>query len=774
MSPPAWRFALLLFLCKVAAGLQGPILAFQFDNTTISDDGTTTLSYIGSSISFVPGMVGMAVSFSLASTSYLMSPSLAILPSGNTARTVALWLLPATSPTGSNKFYFAAWGTTTADCLFSALNWDMAAGGKLTFEGRQIAGNAPAGLLYASVWQHVAFTYDSSVVSLFINGVVVRSSSVPDCCSKPLYSSCINTTPNTPLMVGGIGQAGQYLFGAIDQLLIYNRSLSSTEVAALAVTPSKTPTASPTLTRLPSISTSGTPTNTPSTSGTGSVTGTSSVTYSPTDSWQPLTRTPSSVATPSASPTGTVAPSPTKTFLPNIITTIAGFGNTGQGGVSGPATSAALNGPYNVAVDSGGNVYIADSSNHRVLLVNSVTGVISTVAGNGVAVFAGDNGPAIWASLKNPQGMVVDMSGNLYISDYNNARIRLIIKSTGIINSYAGGGSGGDGGQATAAYLIAPSDVALDSIGNLYIVDHDGYKVRFVNKSSGVITTFAGTGSSGFSGDGGQAKSAKMYCTAVALDAVGNVYIADYFNMRVRVVSKASGIISTFAGTGSLNPTLGGDGGAATSAYLYYPQGLAVDALGNVFISDTNNHRIRLVTKSSGIISTFAGIGSATSGFGYGGDGGPPASATLNNPQGIALDPAGNLYIADTNNNRIRMVSAALISPSSSFTTTPTSSPTTYCASSLYRSLPRTDLVGTLTGNAWYPGTALPSSSEASCRQSCCDASNCNAYTFASSDLQMQVQWAGSPTAACFLYTNVTALVPSSGYSSGALLSAYS
>src|SRR5271157_2726352 len=328
------------------------------------------------------------------------------------------------------------------------------------------------------------------------------------------------------------------------------------------------------------------------------------------------------------------------------ITTVAGNGTYGFSGDGGPATSASLGGPRGVAVDSAGNLYMAELFNDRIRKVSA--GTISTVAGNGAYRYSGDGGPATSASLNYPSGVALDSAGNLYIADSSNNRIRGV--AGGTITTIAGNGFenfSGDGGLATSASLSLPEGVAADSAGNLYIADSGNQRIRKV--SGGTITTIAGNGMQGFSGDGGPATSASLtYPAGVAVDPAGNLYIADYYNNRIRKVS--GGTITTVAGNGTLGYS--GDGGPATSASLYWPQGVAVDSAGNLYIADTGNQRIRKV--SGGTITTVAGNGA----YRYSGDGGPATSASLE-PRGVSVDSAGNLYIADSWNSRIREVLAA-------------------------------------------------------------------------------------------------------------------
>jgi sugar lactone lactonase YvrE len=332
-----------------------------------------------------------------------------------------------------------------------------------------------------------------------------------------------------------------------------------------------------------------------------------------------------------------------------VITTVAGNGTEGFGGEGGPATSAQLNAPSGVAVDTAGNLFIADRNNNRIRKVTP-GGVISTVAGNGTQGFSADGGPATSAQLNAPLGVAVDTARNLFIADYGNNRV-CKVTSNGVISTVAGNGIrgfSGDGGPATSAQLNAPLGVAVDTARNLFIGDYGNDRVRKVT-SSGIISTVAGNEIRGFSGDGGPATSARLsYPYSVAVDTAGNLFIADTYNHCVRKVTPG-GVISTVAGNGTYG--FSGDGGPATAAQLRIPQGVALDTAGNIFIADTGNNRVRKVTPG-GVISTVAGNGT----HGFSGDGGPATSAQLNYPSGVAVDTARNLFIADRNNNRIRKV----------------------------------------------------------------------------------------------------------------------
>lgn len=335
--------------------------------------------------------------------------------------------------------------------------------------------------------------------------------------------------------------------------------------------------------------------------------------------------------------------------IAGTISTLAGNGTTTFLGDGGPATSAALSRPTGVAVDNFGNLYVADYEHHRIRKVDS-SGTIGTVAGNGSAGFSGDGGPAIGGQLRHPTGVALDASGNLYVADTDNQRIRKIDLS-GNISTIVGDwfpGFYGDGGPATQARLNYPTGVALDSSGNLYIADFSNNRIRKVD-GSGMITTVAGNGSYAFSGDNGPATAASLAKPfAVALDGSGGYYIADTYNHRIRKVNAAA-TISTVAGNGISG--FSGDGGSATSKSLSYPGGVCLDASGDLYISDTNNHRVRKVN-TAGSISTVVGNGV----LGFSGDGGPAVQARLNFPFPVAIDSAGRIFIPDYFNDRIRIV----------------------------------------------------------------------------------------------------------------------
>jgi uncharacterized protein (TIGR03437 family) len=333
------------------------------------------------------------------------------------------------------------------------------------------------------------------------------------------------------------------------------------------------------------------------------------------------------------------------------LSAVAGNGIAGFSGDGGPATSASFSQPSAVAVDSAGNLYIADYSNGRIRKVSN--GIITTVAGNGNSGFSGDGGPATGASLNGADGVAVDAAGNLYIADGGNNRIRKV--SNGIITTVAGNGNSGfsgDGGPAVNASLAFPNGIAVDSAGNLFMADTGNSRIRRV--SNGTITTVAGNGAFGYFGDGGPATNTSLYLPfGVTVDSAGNIYIADTDNNRIRMVS--NGTITTITGDG--NPGFF-DGVPAPVGLVNLPQGVAVDSIGNLYVADTDNNRIREVSGgTNALITTFAGNGT----YRFSGDGGPATNASLNDPNGVAIDSAGNLYIADTNNYRIRKVANGTI-----------------------------------------------------------------------------------------------------------------
>jgi len=353
-----------------------------------------------------------------------------------------------------------------------------------------------------------------------------------------------------------------------------------------------------------------------------------------------------------------------------IIDTVAGSGPGNVsggtfGGDGGPATEASLNLPTNVALDRQGNLYLVDW-NARIRMVSYLTGIIETVAGIGIPGYGGDGGPALSAMINNGGGLGVDGAGNIYLADSNNLRVRFIDKRTGIITTIAGDGSlsnSGDGGPATDAGVGFPAGIAFDWTGSVYFANSTD-TVRRVDKKTGIISTVAGGNLTGFSGDGGPAVLAQLdQPSDVAIDGNGDLYIADRGSHRIRKVSAATGIITTVAGSSvcALLPFFpilvcqggfSGDGGPATSALLNDPENLALDEAGNIYISDVLNHRIRFVDARTGIINTIAGTGVQ----GFSGDQGPALSAEISDPTGIAVAQNCSVYFGDQFNNRIRVL----------------------------------------------------------------------------------------------------------------------
>jgi sugar lactone lactonase YvrE len=332
-----------------------------------------------------------------------------------------------------------------------------------------------------------------------------------------------------------------------------------------------------------------------------------------------------------------------------IITTLAGTGIVGFSGDGGPATAAMLSYPAGVAVDRSGNLYIADSANHRIRRVDAATKIISTIAGTGSPLDAGDDGPASAAAFIDPEGIAVDAAGNIFITDLESDRLRVIDAVSGIVTSAAGigkAGFSGDGALATTAALFNPAGVSVDVNGNIFIADAGNERIRRIDHSSKIITTEAGS-----TGEGLPATAALLLSPrGIALDAENNLLIADTFHHRIRRVNHLTGQITTVAGTGVGG--FAGDGGPATAARIYTPVSVAVDRSGNIFIADDDNYRIRRVDAVTGIITTIAGIGE----IGFAGDGGPATSAMIGEPFGVGVDAAGNVYIADPYNARVRRV----------------------------------------------------------------------------------------------------------------------
>jgi len=338
------------------------------------------------------------------------------------------------------------------------------------------------------------------------------------------------------------------------------------------------------------------------------------------------------------------------TVTPGVtVATVAGTGVVGYAGDGAAATAASLANPGAVAYDASGNLYLADAANHVIRKISS-TGVIATIAGTGLQGYGGDGGAATAGLLDTPTGVAVDARGDIYIADSHNHRIRKVSGET--ITTIAGTGTpgfSGDGAAAIGAQLWLPTGVAVDSGYNVYIADTNNQRIREIR--GGFISTLAGDGEEYFAGDGAGASLAALDTpTGVAVDGMGKVYIADRHNQRVRVVG-SDGAITTVAGSGSagFSGSFSGDGGTATAATLAEPSGVGADGFGGIYIADTGNQRIRGV--SGGTIATVVGSGQQ----GFDGDGSMPGSINLSSPRAVAPDALGDLAIADKLNQRVRV-----------------------------------------------------------------------------------------------------------------------
>ena len=333
------------------------------------------------------------------------------------------------------------------------------------------------------------------------------------------------------------------------------------------------------------------------------------------------------------------------------INIIAGNGAPGYLGDGGAATSARVSDPLGVFIDTlSDDIYSADRGNSVVRKISYSSGIITTVAGSGSPGFSGDGGLATTAQLNGPQDISLDALGNLYIIDLYNNRIRKVDVSTGIISTIAGTGVlgfSGDGGLATAAELAHPSGIAFDFIGNLYFCDANNQRVRKIDMSTGIINTIAGTGTLGYSGDGGPALNAKFnFPVEVFVQSNGNIYIGDANNYRIRKIDAATGIITTIAGTGL--GSYSGDGGLAISAEIKEVYGIFVDRNGNLYFSDANNYKIRRIDYLTGIVTRIAG----TSNPGLSSPNACPLSSDLDPPTGIYLNSKNHIYFSSGNTIR--------------------------------------------------------------------------------------------------------------------------
>jgi DNA-binding beta-propeller fold protein YncE len=486
--------------------------------------------------------------------------------------------------------------------------------------------------------------------------------------------------------------------------------------------------------------------------------------------------TPTRTPPPSRSPPAT--PSPTATFSPGwTLAAVAGRewdGAAYWGGDGGPALNATLRFPAGLAVDASGALHVAEYYAHRVRRVDPATGAITTVAGSdgGASGFGGDGGPATSALLSFPRGLAFDAAGNLWVADSGNSRVRRIAAATGAITTVAGGpavGFSGDGGPASSAELAFPAGVAVDTLaGHVYVADTANFRLRRIAAGTGVITTVAGGGSCPGSPPGAAGVPATSACLGqvngvAAHAATGAVYLT----AGPRVYRLSAGVLAPHAGNGT--DDLCGDGGPATAACVSEALGVAVDAAGNVYAADTYNGRIRRVAAGTGVISTIAGGGGVQP---------PPGgaaviaagTAALAFPTDVAVDGAtGALYLADVESaeafpGRVYRLAYAATAPPGTPSPTPSSSP--YCAPGRFRRFPRMDLVGALAGTALAPGASVVLPTEDACRQACCDAPACDGYAY---DASSAARAAGA--ADCWLYVNVTQLVPSSGMASGVLRS---
>jgi sugar lactone lactonase YvrE len=358
-------------------------------------------------------------------------------------------------------------------------------------------------------------------------------------------------------------------------------------------------------------------------------------------------------------------PTPQTPGTKGTIATIAGtHGSSTYSGDGGPASGATFLWVTGVATDLSNNIYISDGAANTVRKISLADGTIVTIAGkfrgSNIAdqtPAAGDGGAATDAHLNVPLAIAVDGQGDVAIADAGNDLVRMVASSSGIISTFAGTARpaiityAGDGGPAASAQLWNPYSVAMDASGNLYIADAENNAIRKVDRATGIITTFAGMGPdhAGYTGDESDATLATLNGPqGICVDLHNNVYISDTNNAVVRVVS--GGIITTFAGSGATGYS--GDGGPARQAKFSSIGGIAVDANGNVYIADAGNSVVRMVNIATGTISTVAGSGAA----GYSGDGGPATSAKLNDPIGVAVGSNGVLYIADSQNSVVRAV----------------------------------------------------------------------------------------------------------------------
>ena len=335
------------------------------------------------------------------------------------------------------------------------------------------------------------------------------------------------------------------------------------------------------------------------------------------------------------------------------IRTVVGTGEAGYTGDGGPAGDATLCEPFMCTFDAAGNLFFCEAKNHIVRRVDATTGVVTTVAGTGAQGYSGDHGPATEATLYEPYSLEVDEDGNIYIVDRLNAVVRSVDGATGVITTVAGTGEpgySGDGGPGIKAQLREPNDCFLDGRGGLLIADIQDQRIRRLDLASGIIDTFAGNGEKVRGGDGMPARQAGILgARAVCADGHGNTYIAEREGNGVRVVT-AGGIMGTVAGV-TAERGYTGDGGSALDATWGAPKAIRCDAGNNVVVVDTENHAIRRIDANTGVVTTIAG-----GQLGGHGDGGPATAAGLDRPHGCCIAANGSIYIADSNNHRIRVV----------------------------------------------------------------------------------------------------------------------
>ena len=330
---------------------------------------------------------------------------------------------------------------------------------------------------------------------------------------------------------------------------------------------------------------------------------------------------------------------PGLTRLFGRVSTLVGGGG---GYADGTGAAAQFSGTRGVAVDGSGNMYVADQSNNRIRKIVVATGVVTTLAGSGTLGNA--DGTGVAAQFNYPNGVAVDGSGNVYVSDQSNHRIRKIVVATGVVTTLAGSTSGNADGTGVAAQFNYPMGVAVDGSGNVYVADQNNNRIRKIVVATGVVTTLAGNSAQG-NADGTGAAAQFSSPNGVAVDGSGNVYVADLNNNRIRKIVVATGVVTTLAGSS----TAGSGDGTGAAAQFNSPRGVAVDGSGNVYVAEQSNTHIRKIVVATGVVSTLAG---STSGY----TDGTGAVAQFSNPSGVAVDGSGTVYVADTNNNRIRVV----------------------------------------------------------------------------------------------------------------------